>query len=217
MRDRHGAAQRRVRSAPIAHAVWGAFASVACAAALAGCYAGTARSTTQAALARDPNWVWVRDVEWVKQTSTVDCGAAALATQLRAWRDPVREADILRAYPPAPQQGIRAGDLRQFARARGYTAFLIAGRFEDLIREVGEGRPVLVGLVQPTTNERGIAHYEVVFGINLPARRVATMDPARGVREDTFAGFAREWAAAGQVALVVSRPGGSPAALNAMK
>jgi hypothetical protein len=65
---------------------------------------------------------------------------------------------------------------------------------------VGTAKPVIAG-------ERA-AHYEVVVGIHPQTRRVATLDPAAGVRQNSFAGFLEEWLSTGQVLLVVLPPAG---------
>jgi hypothetical protein len=41
------------------------------------------------------------------------------------------------------------------------------------------------------------------------SRRVATYDPAAGVRQNTFGGFLMEWQAAGRVLLVIMPKAGS--------
>jgi hypothetical protein len=53
------------------------------------------------------------------------------------------------------------------------------------------------------TGGRALAHYEVVIGLNRSRRRVLSLDPAVGVRENSFEGFAREWAPTRQVTIVV--------------
>lgn len=92
--------------------------------------------------------------------------------------------------------------MRDFARQKGLRAFLIKGELADLVNEVGLNRPVLVGLVQ-RYGDRALSHYEVVAGINQTTRRVLLLDPAHGLREDGFDGFAAEWDAAGRPTLVI--------------
>ena len=171
----------------------------------AGCYHGSARSISPADLTREAGWVTVSGVPIVKQTADRDCGAAALAMVLARWGVPASAADILRAGPPDPGHGIGAGWLRDFTRQQGLHAFLIEGELDDLVKEAGANRPVLVGLVQ-RFGDRAYSHYEVVVGINPRIRRVLLHDPARGLRQDSFAGFGTEWQAAGKLALVVASP-----------
>ena len=96
------------------------------------------------------------------------------------------------------------GTLRDVARARGLDAYVVSGTFEDLFAQVGLGRPVVVGLAKPMalTGGRSLAHYEVVVGLNRAKRLILSLDPANGLRENTFEGFAREWAPTSQVTIV---------------
>jgi ABC-type bacteriocin/lantibiotic exporter with double-glycine peptidase domain len=172
------------------------------------CYAGSARSVSPrqaSALAGDPSWIVVQDVPFVAQEANEDCGPAALAMVLGRFSVPVTLADVVSAAPPTGG-GVRAGDLRDVARSKGLQAFVVAGTFDDLAEEVARGRPVLVGLAKPMIGGRALAHYEVVVAINRRARQLLTLDPARGLRENSLEGFAREWAPTGRVTLIVFRP-----------
>jgi ABC-type bacteriocin/lantibiotic exporter with double-glycine peptidase domain len=178
---------------------------------LPACYAGTAHDASPRRIAADPTWQIVRGVPFVAQDGSHDCGAAALAMVLSYWRAPVPAAE-LRALAPPGDSGIGAARLRDVARGKGLEAFVVAGTLTDLVDQVARGRPVVVGLAKPMrgTGGRAAAHYEVVTGINRQRRLVLTLDPARGPRENTFEGFAREWIPAGQVTLIVF-PGGARA------
>ena len=186
-----------------------AAAALAAALALAGCYAGTAHAISPHDVARDPDWIAVRNVPLIRQQGRSDCGAAVLAMVLSFWSVPTTVADVNALDPVAAQQGWRAGQLRDLARARGLQAFLVRGAMQDLSNELQRGRPVIVGLVQ-RYGDRGRAHYEVVIGIDPKKRRVLSLDPGAGWREDSWEGFAREWLTAQQVTLVVLP--GKPAA-----
>ena len=63
---------------------------------------------------------------------------------------PASLAEVVSADPPR-DGGVRAGDLRDVARAKGLSAFVVAGTFADLFEQLGHGRPVLVGLAKPIT------------------------------------------------------------------
>jgi ABC-type bacteriocin/lantibiotic exporter with double-glycine peptidase domain len=183
------------------------------------CYTGSARTVTvsgMAARARDPSWQIVEDVPFVPQRTMHDCGPAALAMVLAHFR-----------VPAAPHESaelehgdVRAGALRDAARARGLDAFVVSGTFQDLFAQVGQGRPVLVGLAKPMalTGGRALAHYEVVIGLNRSRREILTLDPAAGVRENTLEGFAREWAPTRQVTIVFLGPRApSPSPLSSLE
>ena len=165
-----------------------------------GCYLGSARNTTLADVAGDKDWEIVHGVPELHQLDREDCGAAALAMVLGYWGLPITLDNIEAAMPPAG--GLRAADLRDFARRRGLQAFLIQGGLDDLQRELHRGRPILVGLVK-RYSWRAYSHYEVVIGINRVKQRVLTLDPAHGLRLDSSAGFVTEWAKADQLTLVV--------------
>jgi Peptidase C39 family len=168
-----------------------------------GCYTGSARDVASLPdVAHDPGWVLVRGVPFVHQQSEVDCGAAALAMVLAYWGQPATLATIVTARPPH-DGGILAGELRDLARAYGLQAFLVPGTFVDLDTQLRRGRPVLVGLAKPIAGNRALQHYEVVIGLNRTRRRVLTWDPAQGLRENSFEGFAREWIPAHQLALIL--------------
>ncbi|MES1172130.1 MAG: cysteine peptidase family C39 domain-containing protein [Bacteroidota bacterium] len=188
----------------IARAARAAVATVAFAL-LGGCYHGTARAVSAADLEHEAGWVRVTGVPLINQSADRDCGAAALAMVLARWNTPTPPAEIVAAAPVAPDHGIAAGALRDFARGKGLRAFLIKGELSDLAREARANHPVLVGLVQ-RHGSRATSHYEVIVGINEGARRVLMLDPARGMRQDGFDGFQTEWTPSGNLALVVTGP-----------
>jgi ABC-type bacteriocin/lantibiotic exporter with double-glycine peptidase domain len=168
------------------------------------CYAGSARSvpaSSLATLARDPAWRIVPDVPFVAQRTAHDCGPAALAMVLGHFRVPNAAAE----HPELAGGDVRAGTLRDVARAQGLDAFVVSGTFDDLFAQLGRGRPVLVGLAKPMalTGGRALAHYEVVVGISRTKRLILSLDPATGLRENTLEGFAREWAPTKQVTIVI--------------
>jgi ABC-type bacteriocin/lantibiotic exporter with double-glycine peptidase domain len=167
-----------------------------------GCASTLPRNVTGADAARGSGWARVENVAEVRQTSRDGCGAAALAMVLGHWGRLVTQDEIWAASPPPPGQGMRADALREFARGQGLQAFLVQGEVGDLDREVGRDRPVLVGVIK-RQGRRTYPHYEVVVGINRERRRILTLDPARGARETTLDRFTAEWAAAGQLTLVV--------------
>src|SRR5205807_419832 len=71
----------------------------------------------------DDGWLLVEGVPPVRQATREDCGAAALAMVLGYWGLPVGRADVSAAHPPAPEHGIKAAALRDFARRQGLEAF----------------------------------------------------------------------------------------------
>lgn len=178
------------------------------------CYTGSAHSlpaNSVSALAHDPEWRIVRDVPFVAQQTTSDCGPAALAMVLAHFGAPPATT------PELARGDVRAGTLRDVARSRGLEAYVVSGTFDDLFTQVARGRPVLVGLAKPMafTGGRALAHYEVVVGVNRAKRLILSLDPAVGLRENTLEGFAREWAPTKQVTIVfLGARAGSPVSLR---
>ena len=171
----------------------------------AGCYAGSARNTSWSQIAPEPGWQMVNDVPFIPQQGASDCGAAALAMAFAHWRQPDSLQQIVLEAPPR-DGGIRAGDLRDLARRRGFQAFLIQGTFADIEGQLGQGRPVIVGLAKPLFGGKALLHYEVVIGLNRSTRHILAWDPGAGMRDDTAEGFAREWAPAERLMLILYRP-----------
>jgi ABC-type bacteriocin/lantibiotic exporter with double-glycine peptidase domain len=169
------------------------------------CYAGEARDVSPrraAALESDPAWKFVHDVPFVPQRGDADCGPAALAMVLAHFGVKASLEEVVALDPP-DRVGVRAGALRDVARRKGLDAFVVEGTFNDLIEQLARDRPVLVGLAKPITGGRALAHYEVVVGIDKRDRRIITIDPGRGLRENSLEGFAREWVPTGRVTLIV--------------
>lgn len=169
---------------------------------LCGCYVGSAHSATPAELGSDEGWERIEGVPDVRQVARQDCGAASLAMVLGYWGRTVTRDEISAANPPTPAKGLPAATLRDLARRQGLQAFLIPGQLGDLERELQRHHPVLVGVVK-RYGRRAYAHYEVVVGMSRRTQRILTLDPASGLRVDSREGFAAEWAAAGQVTLIV--------------
>jgi ABC-type bacteriocin/lantibiotic exporter with double-glycine peptidase domain len=170
-----------------------------------GCYVGSARSATPADLRSDEGWQRIEGVPEVRQVAREDCGAASLAMVLGYWGRRVPREELNTANAPGSEGGLQAATLRDLARRQGLQAFLIPGQFGDLDRELRRGHPVLVGVVK-RYGRRAYPHYEVVVGMSRRTQRVLTLDPADGLRVDSREGFAAEWAAAGQVTLIVYPP-----------
>jgi ABC-type bacteriocin/lantibiotic exporter with double-glycine peptidase domain len=160
-------------------------------------------------IAADPGWIVVPNVALVRQDGPSDCGAAALAMVLDYWQRPTTVDAIDARDPVAAAHGWKAGQLRDLAREHGLQSFVVNGGFDDLSHEIAQRRPVVVGVIK-RYRDKPLAHYEVVIGIHPGKRRILTLDPADGWREDSLEGFAREWAPTQQVTLVVLLPAPPP-------
>lgn len=169
----------------------------------AGCSHGYHPGRVTPALPATDGWALVPDIPMVRQRSRADCGAAALTMTLARWRPEAGEQQVRGWLGPIDQeQGVEAGRLRAVARERGLQAYLIEAGFPDLVREVRQQRPVIVGVLR-VVGRKGFPHYEVVVGVNPARKRVLTADPAAGWREHDLDDFDERWKAARRLALVV--------------
>jgi ABC-type bacteriocin/lantibiotic exporter with double-glycine peptidase domain len=163
-------------------------------------YTGAARDLTPNVWEKESGWIAVERVPLMRQHGLYDCGPTALAMVLSYW------------YPAVPTERwtladsdrrLSAGELRDQARARGLAAFVVEGTIEDIAHELRRKRPVIVGTVKPVGGGKGVSHYEVVVGLHPQTKRIATLDPAAGWRQNTFEEFVKEWAPSGRLLLVV--------------
>ena len=166
-------------------------------------YHGSAKAFRPERLESEKGWVFVRDVHVERQTTSSNCGAASLCMVLGHWGAPVTIDEISESLPVETGDGaFSAGEMRDVARGHGLHAFVIAGEIRDLQEQLAKNRPVIVGVVKRYSRNRGLAHYEVVVGYDAARKRIVTLDPAAGWREDSLAGFEKEWEASGRTTLV---------------
>jgi ABC-type bacteriocin/lantibiotic exporter with double-glycine peptidase domain len=163
-------------------------------------YTGAARDVTPQIWKHERGWVAVDDVPLYRQRAELDCGPTALSMVLSYWQATERGE---RWQGNGSDQRVSAGQLRDHARSLGLKAFLVEGTLEDIKHELSNGRPVIVGVAKPTV-EGAVAHYEVVVGLHVDSKRIATLDPAAGWRQNSLEGFLREWIPTGRVLLVVA-------------
>jgi hypothetical protein len=169
-------------------------------------YQGQERTAHEGHIDAEAGWVRVASVPLVRQRAAWDCGLAALTMVLRYWSIAPDATSFEELTRVAVLEGrsIRAGELRAIARAHGAEAFLFHATLVDLEVELGRGRPVLVG-EQKSTLGGSVAHYAVVIGVHPGSQRVLLLDPALGLRENSYADFELEWAPTGRLALLVVR------------
>lgn len=109
----------------------------------------------------------LREVPFFAQQE-YQCGPAALATTLVHAGAPVTPDELVkRVYLPGREGSLQA-EMLAAPRRYGKLSYQIAPRFDDLLREVAAGNPVLVlqdNGVGPITNW----HYAVVVGFDYPA------------------------------------------------
>lgn len=162
-------------------------------------YTGSATTLKTNELDQESGWVRVDGVPEMLQKHELDCGPTALAMVL-AFHGGATQAEVLAAL--SDEERAQVTQLRDLAKKRGFDSFIMEGKPEDLVYELQHGRPVIVGVAKPTIKS-AVAHYEVVVGLHRESQRIATIDPAVGLRQNTFSGFLTEWQGAGRVLLVV--------------
>lgn len=162
-------------------------------------YTGEARELARETLTRERGWLRVDRVPLLRQHGRYDCGPTALAMVLSYWFPNVPAE---RWTATARDDRKSASELRDRARALGLSSFVVEGTFEDIAYELSRGRPVIVGTAKPTATG-AVSHYEVVIGLHLESRRIATLDPGAGLRQNSLLGFLREWQPTGRLLLVV--------------
>jgi ABC-type bacteriocin/lantibiotic exporter with double-glycine peptidase domain len=184
-----------------------AFATVA---APCGCaaYRGTAVAAEPTLPSREVGWIWVRGLPEVRQQADQDCGPAALSAVLAYWGLRVSPSEVRAAVRVPQGSALTAGDLKSYARARGFDAYVVRGAMSDVVTELQQGRPVIVGAAKLYGAQR-LAHFEVVVGVEPVTRRVLTLDPAEGWRTNTWPGFLDEWEPTGNTLIVLLAPGPS--------
>lgn len=144
----------------------------------------------------------LEEIRWegiARQTTTLNCGPAALATAFRAgFGDIVHPEDLFDAH-----QATSLTILRDIALARGYIAVGMRMTLDDLQRYLNDQQqPLLVRILAPTP------HFTTVTGV-VPGR-VLTRDPALGRISWENPDWLRIW---GGLALVIQRPHSPPAGL----
>ena len=172
-----------------------------------GCsYLGSARSFDPETLKSEPGWIKVDRVVPTRQETREQCGIAAMAMVLRYYDRDVPPEKLAKACPVEPGAGSQAGHMRDFAKSQGLQAFLFHGELSDFQTELSRGHPVIVGLVKQYASG-AVTHYEVAVAVQPDQRRIVTLDPAHGWRENSFDGFLQEWEPAARLMLVVFPPG----------
>jgi predicted double-glycine peptidase len=176
---------------------------VAIAALSFGCasYRGTATSAQPSVVAQEGHWTMVRNFPFVPQANQSDCGAAALAAVLRYWGHPATPQSIQAALG-AEDDRLKAGDMEAYARSLGMRSYVFYGTIKDVVYELEQGRPVIVGLGKMVEEKKALSHYQVVVGWEPNKKQVLLLDPARGWQVDSLEGFGKEWAISKGVTMV---------------
>jgi len=177
-------------------------------------YTGGAEAIMPAQVQASDGWIAAAPTPTVKQRNITDCGAATLAMVAGSWHVALTLDEAAGHLPPPGKDGVRLVDLREGAVAVRLVAFAIAADLAVLERELGAGRPVVVGLKRPYGKDKILSHFEVVIAMRKKPNtkgkeqvEIVTIDPgsetASGWQVRTWPELEREWKPAGRPALVV--------------
>jgi tetratricopeptide (TPR) repeat protein len=138
------------------------------------------------------------------------CGPAALATLLQHRQIPATPESLGRlTYLPALKGSLQI-ELQATARQQGVLVYPLAGKIDNLLREVAAGNPVLI-LQNQAFNWYPRWHYAVVVGYDLN-QALLILRSGRERRWITdIATFMKTWKRAGNWAIVTLPPGLLPA------
>jgi tetratricopeptide (TPR) repeat protein len=133
------------------------------------------------------------------------CGPGSLAVVLNALGDPVTPEALDASLPKAKGGGVLSVDLLLAARARGFDAGLVAGRSDDLQREVAAGRAsvMMLRLLNAPGAAKDVYHYSVVDGFD-PGTRLFRFQFGDGTaRWSPLSSLAKSWKGGGHALLLV--------------
>jgi tetratricopeptide (TPR) repeat protein len=187
-----------------ARAKAGVFILAACVLALSGC----ASLVPQTVALRDampsglPEKVELTEVPFFPQTE-YQCGPAALATALGAFGAKVTPEDLVHEVYLPERKGSLQVEMLAAARRHGMVSYLLQPRFEDLLRELAAGNPVIV--LQNLGLREGW-HYAVAVGYDY---RIGDLILRSGISERETLNFAVHefvWSRSGYWAMVAMPP-----------
>ncbi len=138
------------------------------------------------------------------------CGPAALATLLVHSGVPVSPQELVKQVYLPGREGSLQSEMLAAPRRHGRVSYLLAPRFDDLLREIAAGNPVLVlqdtGL-GPLTNW----HYAVVVGFDYPAGELYLRSGETARLAVPFTVFEYTWKKSNYWAMVILPPDRMPA------
>ena len=110
--------------------------------------------------------------------------------------------DIQAALGRGPGERVSTRELKEYVQRRGLDAYVLEGNIADVVSELRNGHPVIVGVAK-RYEQRLLAHYEVVVGVRPSSNAILTLDPAHGWRRNDLDAFMGEWEPTRRVLIVV--------------
>jgi len=138
------------------------------------------------------------------------CGPAALATALGQQGVAITPQALREQVFTPAREGSFQVEMLAAARRQGRLAVRVAPRLEALLRELADGRPVVV-LLNPALAAWPRWHYAVVVGHDLRAGTVTLRSGAEREAVWPLRTFDFSWARSGRWGFVLSPPGEPPA------
>ena len=189
-------------------------AALACLLLLAGC-AGIVPQTTVLSEAQPadmglPAKIELAQVPFFPQVE-YQCGPAALATALAAYGVKVTPEDLAPQVYLPERKGSLQIEMLAAARRHGMVSYLLAPRFEDLLREIAAGNPVIVLWDQ---SPFGTWHYAVAVGYDYEKGKLILRSGETERQQVPFAIHELLWMRSGYWAMVTVPPERMPASAD---
>ena len=151
----------------------------------------------------------IADVPFFPQQE-YQCGPAALATTLVHAGAPVTPEELVKlVYIPARQGSLQI-EMLAASRRHSKVSYRLAPRFDDLLREVAAGNPVIV-LQDLGAWPISVWHYAVVTGFDYPAGELYLRSGETKRQAVPFTIFEYTWKKSDYWAMVTMPPGRIPA------
>ena len=175
---------------------------------LAGCSHSVSEQLSQLPTSDLPPSVEIHQAPFFPQ-ERYQCGPAALATTLTyTGVDTSADQLVPQVYLPAREGSLQA-EMLAATRRHDRVAVVLKPSMEDLLREVGDGKPVLV-LQNLGFNWYPKWHYAVVVGYDFQLQQIVLRSGITQRKTMPLTLFDRTWRRSDRWAMIVVRPGEIP-------
>lgn len=137
------------------------------------------------------------------------CGPSALAMVLAQQNHTVAVSELADEMLLPGRGGTLQAELKASTRRQGYLAYEVRPSLSSLLREIADGRPVIV-LVNLAFNWYPRWHYAVVTGYDLNRQEVIVHSGAQANQRWSFTQFDNLWQRGNRWGIVVLPPGRMP-------